>query len=90
LFLLWAGSRALDQAQQAHLLVPAKDKPSQLPTFHPLIYALDLLLPIVNLGQEVAWVPHGWAERWAWGLIVAGWLLTTVVLAGLTGILKRE
>jgi hypothetical protein len=90
LVLLWIGTRALDQAQQADLLDPAKDNPSLQPTFHPLTYALDLLLPIVNLGQEVAWIPRGWAERWTWGLVVAGWLLTTVVVAGLTGVLKRD
>jgi hypothetical protein len=90
LLALWAGTRALDQAQQAGLLAPAKDNPSQQSTFHPLTYALDLLLPIVNLGQEGAWIPRGWAERWTWGLVLAGWVLTTAVVAGLTGVLKRD
>jgi hypothetical protein len=90
LIALWAGTNALDGAQQAGLLEPAKDKPSQQPTFHPLTYALDLLLPIVNLGQEGAWIPRDWAESWTWGLVLAGWVLTTAVVAGLTGVFKRE
>jgi hypothetical protein len=90
LITLWAGTNALDQAQQEGLLAPAKENPSQQPSFHPLTYALDLLLPIVNLGQEGAWIPRGWAERWTWGLILTGWVLTTAVVAGLTGVLKRD
>lgn len=90
LILLWAGTIALERADQAHLLAPAKDRPSQQPTFHPLTYALDLLLPIVNLGQEGAWIPRGWAEPWTWGLILAGWVLTTAVVAGVTGVFKRD
>jgi hypothetical protein len=90
LLALWAGTNALDDAHQAGLLDPAKDNLGQQPTFHPLTYALDLLLPIVNLGQEGAWIPRGWAERWTWGLILAGWVLTTAVVAGLTGVLKRD
>jgi hypothetical protein len=87
---LWAGTVALDDAQQAGLLEPAKDNPSQQPTFHPLTYALDLLLPVVSLGQEGAWIARGWAEGWTWGLVLAGWVLTTAVVAGLTGVLKRD
>jgi adhesin HecA-like repeat protein len=90
LLALWVGTRALDQAQQAGLLAPAKDNLRQEPTFHPLTYALDLLLPIVNLGQEGAWIPRRWAEWWTWGLVLVGWVLTTAVVAGLTGVLKRD
>jgi adhesin HecA-like repeat protein len=90
LILLGVGTRALDQAYQVQLLAPANDQPSQQPTFHPLTFALDLLLPIVNLGQEGAWIARGWAERWTWGLVLAGWVLTTAVVAGLTGVLNRD
>jgi hypothetical protein len=53
-------------------------------------YALDVLLPNISLGQESAWIPHGWAARWTYGFILAGWVLTTAVVAGLTGVLKRD
>jgi hypothetical protein len=29
------------------------------PAFSAPAYTLDLLLPVVNLGQEAAWNPHG-------------------------------
>jgi hypothetical protein len=88
--LLWIGTRVLDHAYHLQLLTPARDNPSQQPTFRPVALALDLLLPIVNLGQQDAWLPHGWVELWVWGLTLAGWVLTTAVIAGLTGVLKRD
>jgi hypothetical protein len=60
------------------------------PGFHALAYTLDVLLPIVDLGQEKAWTPRGWAAYWTWSLIAVGWVLTTAVVAGLTGIFKRD
>lgn len=58
--------------------------------FNPFVYALDVLLPIVDLGQEKAWVVKSAAQYVSWGLIAAGWVLTTAVVAGLTNALKRD
>jgi hypothetical protein len=70
-------------------ITPAK-KPQELQHFNPLIYALDVLLPIVNLGQEGGWVPHRAAAVCFWLLALAGWVLTTTVVAALTGLIKRD
>jgi hypothetical protein len=59
------------------------------PAFSAPAYTLDLLLPVVNLGQETAWSPHGPGQTVAYGLIVAGWLLVTAVIAGITRQLVR-
>ena len=45
---------------------------------------------MVNLNQEAAWIPTGWVRWWVWAAILAGWVLTTAVVATLTGILKRD
>ncbi|SEG76550.1 hypothetical protein SAMN04489712_111177 [Thermomonospora echinospora] len=60
------------------------------PAFHAAAYTLDVLLPIIDLGQQKAWQPHGAATYWSWALIAAGWVLTTAVVAGLTGVVKRD
>ncbi|MFI0446758.1 hypothetical protein [Actinomadura sp. 6N118] len=60
------------------------------PAFHAFAYTLDVLLPIVDLGQQKAWNPEGTVVYWSWTLIAAGWILTTAVVAGLTGIIKRD
>jgi hypothetical protein len=57
---------------------------------HPIGYTLDLLVPIVDLGQRKAFTPQGWALSWSWAFIAAGWMLTTAAVAGLTGIFKRD
>jgi len=61
-----------------------------VPDFQPVVYILDALLPIVDFGQEKAWVPRDSARMWAWGLTGAGWVLTTAFVAGLTNALKRD
>ncbi|MCO5967418.1 translocation/assembly module TamB domain-containing protein [Actinoallomurus soli] len=58
--------------------------------FNAFGYTLDTLLPIVDLGQQKGWQAHGAAMYWSWGFTAAGWILTTAVVAGLTGILKRD
>jgi hypothetical protein len=44
---------------------------------------------VVNLGQETAWSPYGPGQTVAYGLIVAGWILATAVIAGITRQLVR-
>src|SRR6185503_21310899 len=34
-------------------------KPDETPTWDPLLYSLDLLVPLVDLGHEQAWDPIG-------------------------------
>ena len=70
-------------------LRPAKSGPEQ-PGFNPARYTLDLLLPVANLHQRDAFVPYGYAAWWAFGLTLAGWLLAAIVVAGLTGVFKRD
>jgi hypothetical protein len=75
----------------AHPQAMTPTKPlDELPAFQPVVYALDVLLPIVDLRQQDAWLPHGFALWWSWVSILIGWILTTAVVAALTGILKRE
>ena len=64
---------------------------SHPPKFHALVYTLDLLLPVIGLGQKSAWQPTTSAlQYWSMGLTVAGWILSAAVVAGLTGVLKRD
>lgn len=68
------------------------------PEFSPLIYAVDSFLPIVDLHQESYWLPreNGWAGSWGWVKIYLwfhiafGWILTTLAVVGLTGIVKKD
>lgn len=66
-------------------------------TFNRYAYAADLVIPIINLGQTDAWAPS--TERSAWGRVlwtssfflhIAGWIVTALGAAAITGIIRRE
>lgn len=61
-----------------------------VPSFQPVAYTTDVLVPLVDLGQKKTWIPRGAAMIWSWILTGSGWLLTTAVVAGLTNALKRD
>lgn len=61
-----------------------------VPAFNPFVYALDMVLPIVDLGEQKAWVAQGAALTAEWLLTCAGWVLTTAVVAGVTKALNRR
>ncbi|MEU5719289.1 oxidoreductase [Streptomyces sp. NPDC020403] len=86
LALLALGTAVFDHAHPAHMIAIGKPAPA----FHPVTYTLDVLLPIVDLGQQKAWLPTGSALYWFWLFSGAGWVLTTAVAAGLSGVLKRD
>ncbi|KAB2347025.1 hypothetical protein [Actinomadura rudentiformis] len=69
---------------------PAPLKRDEAPHFNPVIYTLDLLIPIVDLGQERAFNPAG-AHQWlSYTLVAAGWVLTATVAAGAARIVSRR
>jgi uncharacterized protein YjbI with pentapeptide repeats len=62
----------------------------QNPSWQPVIYAADLLVPVVNLGQDGLWQTSG-ISAWIAGLLTAvGWLLLSTGAAGVTRILTRR
>ncbi|MGR6920713.1 hypothetical protein ACU635_41305 [[Actinomadura] parvosata] len=68
---------------------PPPLKRGEAPQFNPFVYSLDLLLPIIDFGQEKAFNPGGGTQWLAYGLIAAGWVLATTIAAGLTRTLRR-
>ena len=87
---LWlVGWAVFDRAHANQELVLAKPSEAH-PGFHGAVYALDNLLPVVDLRQQAVWIPKGAVQWWASASILAGWVLTTAVVAALTGLLKRD
>lgn len=59
--------------------------------FQPLVYTLDLLIPIGGLGQRTAWYwPNDNLQWLAYLLIAFGWVLTTAVITGVTRTLQKN
>jgi hypothetical protein len=54
-------------------------------------YSLDLFLPVVNLHIDEDWQPNGLGrEIYAVVHSMVGWILAPLLLASLTGIIRRE
>lgn len=70
---------------------PRPLKADEAPDFNPVFYSLDLLLPIIDFGQERAFTPEGGGLQWlAYVLIITGWILATTVAAGVTRAVSRQ
>ncbi|WP_432086530.1 MULTISPECIES: oxidoreductase [unclassified Streptomyces] len=68
---------------------PVPLKEDEAPAWNGPLYALDLLLPVINLGQDGYWRLEG---AWQWVaavLVLLGWILATTVAAGATRLLSR-
>ncbi len=66
-------------------------------TFRAPLYALDLFVPLVNLGQDDAWAPS--TSRGVWGLVwhdlewlvkVIGWVMTAMVAGAVAGVIRND
>jgi hypothetical protein len=95
-------------AQRDHVIVPvgnlvgvhpipvATRCTASYPCFYPFGYAIDVVIPILNVHQADHWgldghAPGGWV--WVAGSWVAtglGWALATLLVAGYTGLVRRD
>jgi sRNA-binding regulator protein Hfq len=65
------------------------------PVFHSFVYSMDVFVPVVDLRQADYWLPNpnrgsaGWLLlSWLWVETACGWVLTTLFLVGLTGLVR--
>jgi len=69
---------------------------SDYPCFFPLTYSFELFLPVVNLRQVAYWLPsgtNGWSQAllaWVWLAILAGWVFTAAIAAGIGRMFSRQ
>lgn len=95
-------------AQNHHLMIPVGDTeglhpaPSatrwtgSYPCFYPVGYAVDTVVPIINVHQADNWGPDGsarWGLAWVvitWIATLLGWALATLLVAGYTGLVRQE
>jgi hypothetical protein len=75
----------------------AKDwLPREYPPFNPWLYSLDVFLPIVDFHEKGYWEPRENSANGAFIKvysilhIIAGWVLTTLAVAGFSGLVKKD
>jgi len=83
--LLWAAT-SVAFAHAGHPPV----NPDGHPRWNPSLFALDLLLPVIDLGQVGQWQLRGGWQWLAAVVILLGWILATTVAAGATRLLRRS
>ena len=66
-------------------------------TFNRYAYAVDLVIPIIDIGQTSAWAPsttRGWWGKQLWWLngvlSIFGWIVTALGAAAITGLIRRD
>ncbi|TDB83495.1 membrane-associated oxidoreductase [Actinomadura sp. KC216] len=69
---------------------PEPLKAGEHPPFNALFYTLDLMLPIIDFGQERAFKASGGYQWLGYTLIITGWVLATTIAAGVTRTLSRQ
>ncbi|MBU2865542.1 hypothetical protein [Pacificibacter marinus] len=86
-------SNAPNQAQAWGETVVGKDWES----FSPVAYAADIVIPIVDFGQTQAWAPSTNRGPWGatlwwmrWAFTAAGWIISALGAAAITGVIRRE
>jgi hypothetical protein len=66
------------------------------PCFYAVGYAVDTVIPIISIHQAAYWGPYGqvpWGRAWVIGTWIAtglGWALATLLVAGYTGLVRRD
>jgi hypothetical protein len=69
---------------------PVADQPGYCGTFSPALYSLDLLVPVVDLGQKSSWHYRNEAMQLISDFLqVAGWILATAAATAALGLVGR-
>ncbi len=77
-------------SQRAQRLRPSRSSATDDSVkFNAFMYSLDVLLPVINLGQAEARNPQsGLIRGYYWIHLLGGWALSTLLLVGLSGLVR--
>ena len=66
------------------------------PLFNPFIYSFEVFVPLMDLHQERYYLPSAappggvWFRSYFWLHIILGWVSSTLLVAALTGLIRRD
>ena len=74
-----------------------KDDPGHHKPFNSFVYSLEAFLPLVELHQAKHWMPDSERSRlgrflrvYLWIHIMAGWFFTSMLIAGISGLVHKS
>ena len=86
----------LMETASGHQPPPVTQCTTSYPCFYPAGYAIDTVIPLINVHQATYWGPNGEAT-WGHALVVftwvdtaLGWALATLAVAGYTGLVRNS
>jgi hypothetical protein len=88
------GRASTGQSQLSCFL--SQPEASSYPEFNPWMYSLDVLLPVMEIGQKQYWRPDPAKPNGAltlnyyYFLSVIGWVLSLLAVAGFSGLVKSK
>jgi hypothetical protein len=81
---------------ELHFVPSATECTRGYPCFYPFGYTVDTVIPLLNVHQADIWGPDG-SSPWGFAFVVAtwiatglGWALATLLVAGYTGLVRRD
>ena len=91
-------------AQHHHAVVPVSDLvvgvhpppvvtqcTPKYPCFYPLGYAVDVVIPVINVHQADFWGLNGWGwVAGSWAATGLGWAAVTLLAVGYTGLVRQQ
>ena len=86
----------IGEIEGLHPVPSATQCMSNYPCFYPAGYTVDTVIPIINVHQADYWGPDGhapWGWVWVsltWVATGLGWALATLLVAGYTGLVRRD
>jgi hypothetical protein len=86
----------IQQAASGHPAPPASDCTNTYPCFLAAGYAIDVVIPLINVHQAAYWGPDADSTLGAlltiftWLCTALGWLLATLGVAGFTGLVRNS
>lgn len=89
-------------ANEARAIAPTRAAARAMPEFHPWLYSLDLLLPLVDLQQAREWAPlppeaarpddfwRGVTPALTWFEAIFGWAAALLLVLAVSGVTDRD
>jgi hypothetical protein len=71
-------------------VVPPHPSAATRPELPPIIYAFYVVVPLLNIGQSIPYPADSTGQWIIWIAQLAGWILATTVIAGVTRVLSRS
>lgn len=71
-------------------VVPPDASAATRPELPPIIYAFYVVVPLRNIGQSIPYPADSTGQLIIWIAQLAGWILATTVIAGVTRVLSRS